>query len=310
MYALQVPNALFNVSQPTPKINPVSKQMLQTLNRDPRLRKVEIPTKSLSTSNNDVKQTTKSKEDKKLDKSKRESNKHRDSKRKERSPSHSPSKKEVPKKSHKKIDRKERSPRDDKYHKRKDDKKIKGLEAKKKSTEKVLHNEIVLKNCDTSLKDDKKLFKEELKSVNPSSDLLDLPIIKPIETNVPTEKNIAPEKTNENEANDSGSTISELVKTDSLEDSDSLKRLRIYMQTMKKSPEPSPALSDPLLDLKNDSNTCAVKSNQSKIKMSDQLFFIIKFIVGEFLLFLNILIYFLRHIKMKIILPFHILLYS
>lgn len=288
-------NPFFNANQRIPKINPVSTPLLQTLNRDPRLRKVENIVKASTALNDDVKHPIlKSKEDKKLDKSKRDNNKHRDSKRKERSPSHSPSKKELSRKSHKKTDRKERSPRDDKYHKRRDDKKNKELEVKKKgqlANVKVLQNESVTINCEPP-KVDKLLIKEE----EPLNDNLNTNAtnIQTIESNVPKEKVMIIEVDTKNEANSNNSANinSEHSKNDtSLEDSDSLKRLRMYMQTMKKSPEPTA----PSQELKNESDINAVKSNQSKIKMSDQLYFIIKFIVGDLLLFLNKLDIFLRH---------------
>lgn len=238
------------------------------------------------------------KEDKKLDKSKRDSSKYRESKRKERSSSRSPSKKEVSRKSsHKKIDRKERSPRSDKYHKRRDEKKNKEPEVKKKSAShgvKIQQNETTTINSELPSKEDEKIFREESKSDNL---VTDLPIIEPVETIVPKKKDVITEVVHEPENNNSSNITSELVKTDSpLEDSDSLKRLRMYMQTMKKSPEPSTAVP---VEQKNELDTHAVKSNQSKIKMSDQLYFIKKCIVGELLLFLNKLNSFLRHIKIK-----------
>lgn len=263
-------NPVLGVNQQIPKINPVSTQLLQTLNRDPRLRKVESPVKSSPTSNVNVKHSVfKNKEDKKL---KRDISKHRDSKRKERSPSHSPSKKDLSRKSLKKTDRKERSLKDEKYHKRNDDKKTKDPEVKKKnilSNTKVQQNEIFLTH-EIPLKDEK-LLKEEVKS-----HIMNSPIIKPIEI-------VSTEIPNETEVNDSTNIIPDFSNTDSsLEDSDSLKRLRIYMQTMKKSPEPS---ASPVPELKNDSIIRAVKTNQSKIKMSDPLYFIIQFIVGNLLSF-------------------------
>lgn len=282
--------------------------MLQTLNRDPRLRKVETVVKPSTALNDDVKHPViKNKEDKKLDKPKRDNSKHRDSKRKERSPSHSPSKKELSRKSHKKPDRKERSPRDDKYHKRRDDKKNKELEVKKKNQSgnmKVLQNETVVTiNREISPKNDEPLFKEEPIHDNLNTNLTN---IKPIELNVPKEKDVNIEVVNEADINNSTSIDSELSKNDSsLEDSDSLKRLHKYMQTMKKSPEPSTA---PPVELKNESDIHAVKSNQSKIKMSDKLYIIIKFIVGDVLLFLNKLDTILRH--NKTISPFHKVLSS
>lgn len=287
------------MNQQIPKINPVSTQLLQTLNRDPRLRKVETAVKASSTLNTAVKHPVfKNKEDKKLEKPKRDCSKHRDTKRKESSPSRSPSKKELLRKLHKKPERKERSPRDEKYHKRREEKKIKEPETKKKNITpslKVQQNEIVTANNEILPKDDDKLLKAIPKSDNSNKDL---PIIEPIETNVPKDKIVISEVIKEVEVNISSNITSEFVKTDSpLEDSDSLKRLRKYMQTMKKSPEPSTAL---LVDLKNDSdNIRAIKSNQSKIKMPDQLYFTIKFIVGDLLLFLNKLHHFLRHNKRK-----------
>lgn len=297
-----VSSTFFNANQQIPKINPVSTQLLQTLNRDPRLRKVENSMKT-SPALDDVKQSVlKTKEDKKFDKPKRDSSKHRDSKRKERSPSRSPSKKDLSRKSHKKIDRKERSPRDEKHHKRKDEKKNKDLEVKKKSimsSGKVQQNEILSINYDVLLKDEKSI-KDEPKIDNL---ITNIPIIEPIETNVPKEKDLVMDVVNEIEMDNSTNIPSELTKTDSpLEDSDSLKRLRMYMSTMKKSPEPSPTLP---LELKNDSDVHAVNTNQSKIKMSDQLNFIIKFIVGHLLLFLNKLDAILCHNKIKYISPFH-----
>lgn len=251
----------------------------------------------------DVKQPVfKIKEDKKLDKPKRDSSKYRESKRKERSPSRSPSKKEVSRKSHKKIDRKERSPRGDKYHKRRDEKKNKEPEVKKKSTSpstKIQLSETTSINSELPSKEDEKTFREESKSDNL---ITNLPIIEPVETIVPKKKDAIAEVVNEPEINNSSNITSELVKTDSpLEDSDSLKRLRMYMQTMKKSPEPSNAVP---LEQKNELDTHAVKTNQSKIKMSDQLYFIKKRIVCKLLLFLNKLDTFLPHIKMKTISPF------
>lgn len=291
-------NQFFNVNQQIPKINPVSTQLLQTLNRDPRLRKVETAVKTSPTLNAAVKHPVfKVKEDKKLDKPKRDT-KHRDSKRKERSPSCSPSKKELLRKLHKKPDRKERSPRDEKYHKRREDKKIKEPELKKKniiSNLKVQQNDIVTVNHEIPIKDDEKLLKAVPKTNNVNKDLH---VIQPIETNVPKEKIMISEIVKEVELNIPSNITSELMKTDSpLEDSDSLKRLRKYMQTMKKSPEPSTTLS---VDLKNDSdNIRAIKPNQSKINMPDQLYFIIKFIVGDLLLFLNKLHNFLRRNKRR-----------
>lgn len=232
--------------------------------------------KSSSTQHDEVKQPVfKNKEDKKLDKPKKDTNKHRESKRKERSPINSPSKKEIVRKTHKKTDRKERISRDEKYHKRRlDQKRTKELEIKKKSISpnvNIEQNETVLINHEIPPKDE--MFKEESKNDNVS---IDLPIL---ETK---EKDVA-EVVNEVKISNSVNTTSEHVKTDSpLEDSDSLKRLRIYMQSMKKSPEPSTILP---LELKND--VCAEKPIQSKITMYDQLYFIIKFIVGDLLLFLN-----------------------
>jgi hypothetical protein len=286
-----------NVNQQIPKISPVSTQLLQTLNRDPRLRKVENAKPSLLL-NEDVKQSVqKNKDEKKFDKSKRDGSKHRDSKRKERSSSCSPSKKEPSKKSHKKIDRKERSPRDEKYHKKKDEKKIKEKpEVKKKkvpSNMKIPQAEIVALNHENPLQDDKYLIKDDSRSDNLDIDHH----IEAVDTTVPEEKNVVTEEVNDVKIINSAIITSELPKTDSpLEDSDSLKRLHMYMQTMKKSPEPSTASS---LEMKNDLDIRAVKPNQSKIKMSDQLYFIIKFNVGDLLLFLNKLDNFLRHNKMK-----------
>lgn len=297
-------NPVFNVNQRIPKINPVSTPLLQTLNRDPRLRKVENVVKPSTTLNDESKHPIlKNKDDKKIDKPKRDNSKHRDSKRKEKSPSHSPSKKELSRKSHKKTDRKDR---DDKYHKRRDDKKNKELEVKKKiqsSNMKVLQNEAVVTINRESPKVDEIVFKEEERlNDNLSTNVTN---IKTIESNVPKEKVVILEVVNEANLNNSSNINSELSKNDSsLEDSDSLKRLRMYMQTMKKSPEPSTA---PSLELKNDSDINAVKSNQSKIKMSDQLYFIIKFIVGDLLLFLNKRDIFLRHKKIS---PFHKVLSS
>lgn len=251
-----------------------------------------------TTLNDDVKfPTFKNKDEKKIDKPKRDGNKHRgDSRRKERSRSRSPSKKELSRKSHKRTDRKERCPRENKYHKRRDEKKSKGLEVKQKSLSpgvKVQQNEIAIINHEISLTEDK--FNDEPKS---DSSNLDLPIIEQIETNVPIERDVKNETIKEVEIN-----VSELSKTDSpLEDSDSLKRLRMYMQTMKKSPEPSTA---PSLELKNDLDIHAVKTNQSKIKMSERLYFNKQFIVGELLLFLNKLDTFLCHDKIKKISTFH-----
>lgn len=287
-------NPVFNINQRIPKINPVSTPLLQTLNRDPRLRKVENVVKPSTTLNDESKHPIiKNKEDKKLDKPKRDNSKHRDSKRKEKSPGQSPSKKELSRKSHKKTDRKDR---DDKYHKRRDDKKNKELEVKKKiqsANVKILQNEDVVAINRESPKADEILFKEEeLLNDNLTTNVTS---VKTIESNVPKEKTVILEVVNEANLNNSTNINSELPKNDSsLEDSDSLKRLRMYMQTMKKSPEPSTATS---LELKNESDINAVKSNQSKIKMSDQLYFIIKFIVGDLLLFLNKLDIFLRHKK-------------
>jgi len=136
----------------------------------------------------------------------------------------------------------------------------------------------------------------------------DLPVHEAIEINVTKEKDLI-EVVNEADIKNSENIISELEKTDSLEDSDSLKRLRIYMQTMKKSPDPSTA-APPSLEMKNDSDIHAIKSNQSKIKMSVLLYFIIKSTVGDLLLFLNKLDAFLRHNKMKTISPFQKVLLS
>lgn len=272
--------------------------MLQTLNRDPRLRKTENPAKS---SNDDNKlPILKNKEDKKFEKPKKETNnKHRDSKRKERSPSNLPSKKEHLRKSYKKTDHKERSSREDKYKKR-DDKKSKDPEIKKKiilSNAKVQQNEIETINHELPVKHEEKLLKEEIKTDNHGMD----PLL--IERNVPKDKDVIVETSNEIELYNTVNLTSGLINIDSpLEDSDSLKRLHMYMQTMKKSPEPSNA---PLLELKNDSNIRAIKTNQSKIKTSEQVYFIIQFIVGDLLLFLNKLDIFLRRNNMKTISPFH-----
>lgn len=239
----------------------------------------------------------KNKEDKKFDRLKRNSIKHRDSKRK-KSPSCSPSKKEPSRKSHKKTDRKERSPRDEKYHKRRDEKKPKEKpEVKKKNIPlimKVPQNEIVTINCKNPLQEDKNLILEESKNDKFGKDHH---VIEAVDTVVLEDKDMAIEEVHDVEINSSAIMTSELPKTDSpLEDSDSLKRLHMYMQTMKKSPEPSTTSS---LEMKNDLDIRAVKSNQSKIKLSDQLYFIIKFIVGDLLLFLNKLDNFLRQNKMK-----------
>jgi len=285
-----VPSPFFSINQQTTRINPVSTQLLQTLNRDPRLRKVDNTVKPSTTHSDEVKQIiNKNKDDKKLDRPKRDNSKHRESKRKERSLSHSPSKKEPSRKTYKKSERKERSPRDDKYHKKKNEKKSKEPELKKKNSSsnvKTLQNDTVILTFDLPIKDNEKLFKEELKTDHFGSDL---PIVESIETNVPKEDEVI----KPTEDNKSTNIITELPKTDSpLEDSDSLKRLHIYMQTVKKSPEPS---TTPLLEPKNDSNIHGIKSNQSKIQMSDQPYFIIKYIVGDLLLFLNKLDTFLRH---------------
>lgn len=302
-----VANQFFNSNQQIPKINPVSTQLLQTLNRDPRLRKVENPMKSPPHDNKQ--QVLKNKEEKKLDKPKRDSyNKHRDLKRKEISPTQSPSKKILSRKPHKKIDRKDRNVRNEKYHKRRDEKNSKESDIKKKSMSpsvKMQQNDTVIIHHDTLPKDNDKLIKNE-----PKIDIIstEIPVIEPIETNVPKEKDIITEEVGETKINNSKNLVSELPKSDSpLEDSDSLKRLHMYMQTMKKSPEPS--IAQPL-ELKNDTDIRAVKSNQSKIKMSDQIYIIVKFIVGDLLLFLNKLDTFLRQNKMKTILPFHNVLLS
>lgn len=272
--------------------------MLQTLNRDPRLRKAENPAKS---SNDDIKlPILKNKEDKKFEKPKKETNnKHRDSKRKERSPSNLPSKKEHLKKSYKKTDHKERSSREEKY-KKKDDKKCKDQEIKKKiilSNVKVQQNEIETINHELPVKHEEKSLKEDIKTDNHGMD----PLL--IERNVPKDKDGMIETSNEIEQYNTVNLTSGLINIDSpLEDSDSLKRLHMYMQTMKKSPEPSNA---PVLELKNDSNIRAIKTNQSKIKTSEQVYFIIQFIVGDLLLFLNKLDIFLRRNNMKTISPFH-----
>ncbi|VVC32299.1 RNA polymerase II-binding domain,ENTH/VHS,Subunit of cleavage factor IA Pcf11,CID [Cinara cedri] len=259
-------NQFFNVTQQIPKINPISTQLLQTLNRDPRLRKVETAVKTTPTLNTAVKNPVlKNKEDKKqLDKPKRDSSKHRDSKRKGRSPSRSPSQKELSRKLHKKPIRKERSPRDEKYHKRREEKKIKEPETKKKSIShiKVQPNVIVTVNHEIPSKDNEKFLKTIPKNDNV---IKDHPLIEPMETNFPKEKIVISEIVKEVEVNIPSqiSCESELVKTDSpLEDSDSLKRLRKYMQTMKKSPEPATTL----LDLKNDSeDICGIKPIQSML---------------------------------------------
>jgi len=303
-------NQFFNANQQIPKINPVSTQLLQTLNRDPRLRKGE---NSIKPSLHDDKQlVVKNKEDKKLDKPKRDSySKHRDSKRKERSPSRSPSKKELSRKLNKKTDRKDRNLREEKYHKRRDEKKSKEPEVKKKSVSpnmKVQQNETLTVNQDIPPKDDDKLIKNEPIVDNLSTDIH---IIEPIETNVPKEKDVVTEEVSETETNNPNNMTSELAKTDSpLEDSDSLKRLRMYMQTktMKKSPEPSS--TTPPLESNNDSDVCAIKPNQSKINMSDHLYFTIKFIVSDLLLFLNKLDILLSQNKIKTISPFHKVLSS
>jgi len=255
---------------------------------------------------NDVKQPIlKNKDDKKLDKPKRDSSKHRESKRKERSPSVSPSKKELPRKTHKKTDRKEKNIKDEKYHKRRDEKKnIKELDVKKKSilsNVKIDQDETVTIKGAILPKIEEKLFKDE-----PKNDV-NLLSHEAIEINVSKDKDLITGVINETDTNSSENIISELEKTDSLEDSDSLKRLRIYMQTMKKSPDPSILVP---LEMKNDTDTHAIKSNQSKIKMSDQLYFIINFSVGDLLLFLNKLDAFLPHNKMKTISPFQKVLSS
>lgn len=293
---------MLNLNQQIPKINPVSTQLLQTLNRDPRLRKVESPVKLSSTSSDNVKQLTfKNKEEKKL---RRESNKHRDSKRKEKSPIHSPSKRDLSRKSVKKADRKEKYLKDEKYHKRRDDKKTKDPEIKKKnisSNAKMQQNDIVMITHETSFKEEK-LLNEQVKDDNNG---MDLSLIKPIENIVSDEKHVSTETPNETEVNVFTNT-SDFANTDStLEDSDSLKRLRIYMQTMKKSPEPS---SSPDPELTNDS-IGAVKTNQSKIKMSDRLFLLFYHTIHcwQFVIFLNKLDTFLCQNLVKTITPFHVL---
>lgn len=276
--------------------------MLQTLNRDPRLRKVDNSTKQSSTLNDNVKQPIiKNKEEKKLDKPKRDSSKHRDLKRKDRSPSCSPSKKELLKKSHKKTDRKERSPKDEK-HKRRDEKKNREPDLKKKnvsSNVKGSQNVTAIVKCEVPIKDEEKLLKGEPKS-NDSCPVLPV-VVEPLITKVPKE-DVKTNLVKEMETNNSVDVICELGKTDSpLGDSESLKRLRMYMQAMKKSPEPSTATIQPLtsIELKNDSDIPAVKTNQSKNKMSGQPYVFIKFIVGNFLLFLNKLYTILLQNKME-----------
>lgn len=248
------------------------------------------------------------KDDKKLDKPKRDNSKHRESKRKERSPSCSPSKTEFSRKIHKKTDRKERNLKDEKYHKKRDDKKkIKDLDLKKKN---ILSNLKVDEQDETDIikcailpKIEDKMFKDK-----PNNDT-NLPSHEIIKINVSKEKDLITRVVNEGDNKNSETIISELEKTDSLEDSDSLKRLRKYMQTMKKSPDLSTAAT-PSLEMKNDSDTHGVKSNQSKIIMSDQLYFIIKITVGNLLLFLNKLDTFFRHNKIKKISPFQKVLSS
>lgn len=274
--------------------------MLQTLNRDPRLRKVDNPIKQ--SLNNDVEQPIlKNKEEKKLDKPKRDSSKHRDLKRKERSPTCSPSKKDLLKKSQKKTDRKERSPKDEK-HKRRDEKRNRESEIKKKnilSNVKGPQNENATIKCEVPIKDEGKLSKVEPKSNN-SCSVLPV-VIEPLETNV-LKEDVKTNLVNKTEIDSLVNEPSELGKTDSsLGDSESLKRLRMYMQTMKKSPEPSTSS----LELKNDSDIRAVKTNQSKIKMPGHLYVFINFIVGNLLLFLNKLYTILLQNKMETILPFH-----
>lgn len=209
-----------------------------------------------------------------------------------------PSKKEHLRKSYKKTDHKERSSREDKYKKR-DDKKSKDPEIKKKiilSNAKVQQNEIVTINHLLPVKHEEKSLKEEIKIDNHGMD----PLL--IERNVPKDKDVIIETSNEIELYNTVNLTSGHINIDSpLEDSDSLKRLHMYMQTMKKSPEPS---NTPLLELKNDSNIRDIKTNQSKIKTSEQVYFIIQFIVGDLLLFLNKLDIFLRR-NMKTISPFH-----
>lgn len=308
-FLLQVVSSpFFNVNQQIAKINPVSTQLLQTLNRDPRLRKVENVAKPSPSLTNDVKQPIlKTKEDKKLDKPKRDNNKHRESKRKERSPSCSPSKKELSRKTHKKTERKDRNLKDEKYHKRRDEKKnVKELDSKKKnilSNLKIDHDETVTIKSAILPKIDEQLSKDEPKNY------VNLPSREAIEINDSKDNDLVTEVINEGGVNSSENIISELEKTDSLEDSDSLKRLRIYMQTMKKSPDPS-TTAPPPLEMKNDSDIHAVKSNQSKIKMPDKLYFIINFSVGDLLLFLNKLETFLCHNKMNTISPFQKVLSS
>lgn len=247
------------------------------------------------------------KDDKKLDKPKRDNSKHRESKRKERSPSCSPSKTEFSRKIHKKTDRKDRSLKDEKYHKKRDDKKkIKELDLKKKNISNIIvdeQDETETMKCAILPKIEDKMFKDK-----PINDI-NLPSHETIKINVSKEKDLITGVVNEGDNKNPENIISELEKTDSLEDSDSLKRLRLYMQTMKKSPDPSTAATPPL-EMKNDSDTHAVKSNQSKIIMSDQLYFMIKITVGDLLLFLNKLDTFLRHNKIKTISPFQKVLSS
>lgn len=277
--------------------------------RDPRLRKVENAVNSSPTLPNDNKQPIiKTKDDKKLDKPKRDNSKHRESKRKERSRSCSPSKKEPPRKTHKKTDRKERNLKDEKYHKRRDEKKNKELEIKKKPISlnvKVEQSETESGKSTTQPKINEKLFKEE-----PKSDInMDLPIHETSEINVSKDKDFITDVVNESDITNSDTITSELEKTDSLEDSDSLKRLHKYMQTIEKPTEQSTAAPSPL-EMKNESDIHAVKSNKSKIKMSNHLYFIIKFTVGNLLLFLNKLDAFLQHDKIKTTLPFQKVLSS
>ncbi|XP_050545811.1 uncharacterized protein LOC126908031 isoform X2 [Daktulosphaira vitifoliae] len=239
-----VPNVFPNMPlSSSTKINPVSTQLLQTVrHRDPRLRKTENSAK-ITSNNNDKLPLSKKKEEKKFDKLKRESNKHHDLRKKERS--RSPVKKEAGNKLNKKSDYKEKSPKDDKYHKRKDEKKTKDLDSKKKGTIAIINSQVnkpVLNVLSSPQKDitvndaNSNLFEDSKKDISE-------PFYTSVAKECVTESTIISALKVDNLDVDiikSVPAICDLSKKDSnIEDSDSLKRLHMYMQTMKKSPEPS-----------------------------------------------------------------------
>ncbi|XP_050433874.1 uncharacterized protein LOC126841432 isoform X2 [Adelges cooleyi] len=278
--AKDVPTPYSIASQPSiAKITPVSTQLLQAVrHRDPRLRKAaDTTSKPVAAIEDNVKLTfSKKKDDKKLEKPKRDSSKHHDSRKKERSRSRSPVKKELSKKLHKKTEHKEKSPKDDKYHKRRDEKKTKDFDIKKKSlspSSKVPPiGQLNEPQLSYSPKKDVSAFKKDFQSNNLLDDLKGN-VPKAIETPIVDVTNVLPKKIIlEQAVNDnldvkliqSTPAVSEQAKNDTtvLEDSDSLKRLHMYMQTMKKSPEPS--------------TTAATASSSSCIEPNDKILPVVK----------------------------------